>query len=142
MEALRLLSSLSCFEIVREHIALIKQGARSGMRAWAKRPTFAVGRPTWKHSILWYAGAIAHDAYHSKLYHEATSANGGRQPDADTWTGTDAEKKCLIFQRQVLIDLNADRKTIAYLEEQLENPTYGGRNKGFGAWLDYLKRWW
>lgn len=112
------------------------------MRAWEKKPTFVVGKPTWQHSVLWYAGAIAHDAYHSKLYYQAKTANGGSEPRAASWTGSEAEKECLMFQRQALLDLNADPKTIAYIDELVENPTYQGRNSGLGARLDYLKRWW
>jgi hypothetical protein len=140
--ALELLSSASCFEIIRHHIARVKQGKRSGMKAWAKKPTFVVGKPTWQHSVLWYAGAIAHDAYHSKLYSQAKTASNRSQPGAASWAGSEAEKQCLVFQRQVLIDLNAGPKTIAYIDKLLENPTYQGRNSGFGGWVDYLKRWW
>jgi hypothetical protein len=78
------------------------------MKAWAKRPTFIVGVRTWSHSALWYAGAIAHDAYHAKLYREANPAFHGVRPDADAWTGIEAEKRCLAFQRQVLEGLAAD----------------------------------
>jgi hypothetical protein len=140
LEALQLLSSRSYFEVVQQHIAFIKQGARTGMRAWAKPPAFVVGKATWQHSVLWYASAIAHDAYHSKLYHEAKT--GGSEPPPGTWTGAAAEKQCLLFQRQVLIALDADPMMIAYIEELLEKPTFQGRNTGLGAWLDYVKRWW
>lgn len=141
-EAIRLLQPCCWFNIIESNIRVIRQGRRSGMRARAKKPTFVVGRPTWQHSALWYAGAIAHDAYHSKLYHEAKKANGGKEPNVDAWTGVAAEKKCLSLQRQVLIELNADPKTIGYIEECEKNPTYQGRNKGWRAWLDYLRRWW
>ena len=112
------------------------------MKAWAEKPTFVVGNRTWQHSVLWYAGAIAHDAYHSKLYHETKNSLGGREPDANAWTGTEAEKKCLAFQRKVMVELNADPKTIAYLEDCAKDPAYQGRNQGWRSWLDYLKRRW
>lgn len=112
------------------------------MKAWTKKPTFIVGARTWKHSALWYAGAIAHDAYHSKLYHEAKRAIHGKEPDAGAWTGTEAEKQCLAFQRQILLELNADEKTIAYVEECAKNPTYQGHSSGWRGWVDYLRRWW
>jgi hypothetical protein len=141
-EALTLLAATRRFAEVRSHLALIRQGRRSGMHAGAKRPVFVVGKPTWKHSTLWYAGAIVHDAYHSKLYHSAKQATGGAEPDADLWTGTEAETKCLAFQRQVLEELNADEKIIAYIQACERNPTYQGRNKGWRGWLDYLNRRW
>jgi hypothetical protein len=142
VEALELLLSNSTFQIVREHVSRIQQGKRSGMKARAKEPTFIVGKRTWQHSVLWYASAIAHDAYHAKLYHESRHANGGNEPDPDSWTGTEAEKKCLAFQRQVLIALDADSETIAYLDACAQNPTYQGRNRGWRSWVDYaLRRW-
>lgn len=141
-KSLALLKSTRQFEVIRANIAIIRQGHRSGMRARAETPTFVVGRPTWQHSALWYAGAIAHDAYHAKLYHEAKKANGGKEPNVDAWTGVAAERECLSFQRQVLIELNADEKIIAYIDECEKNPTYQGRNQGWLSWLDYLRRRW
>ena len=79
---------------------------------------------------------------HAKLYADAKKANRGQEPDADTWTGTEAEKKCLAFQRQVLLELKADPSTITYLDECEKNPTYQGHNRGWKSWLDYLQRWW
>ncbi|HET8564339.1 MAG TPA: hypothetical protein VFM35_10745, partial [Candidatus Binatia bacterium] len=121
-EALALLRSSSLFSGLRKYLPMIQQGKRSGMRAWAKKPTFVVGKPTWQHSALWYAGAIAHDAYHAKLYQEAKQKSG-REPEADYWTGEEAEKKCLDFQRRILMELKADEKTIAYIKECEKNPT-------------------
>jgi hypothetical protein len=141
-EALSLLRATSRFAEVQSHLALIRQGKRSGMHARAKRPVFVVGQPTWKHSALWYAGAIVHDGYHAKLYHSAKQASGGAEPDTDLWTGAAAETKCLAFQRQILQELDADEKIIAYIQECERNPTYQGRNRGWRAWVDYLKRWW
>jgi hypothetical protein len=140
-ESLQLLEALPEFETIRRHLRIIQQGRRSGMKAWAEKPTFTVGKATWRHSILWY-GAIAHDAYHAKLYLDAKSDHDGTEPDADAWTGAEAEKKCLAFQRQVLLALNADETMIGYIENCAQNPTYQGRNKGWKSWLDYLRRWW
>jgi hypothetical protein len=142
LEALELLCPYSCFEVVQAHVAVIQQGLRSGMKAWRNPPAFIVGKATWQHSAVWYAGAIAHEAHHSKLYLEAKRTTGEREPDANTWTGAAAEKQSLLFQRQVLIALGATPSTIAYIDDQLKNPTYQGRNTGLGAWLDYVKRWW
>ena len=70
-QSLELLQPIAQFKVIQANIAIIRQGNRSGMRAWAKNPTFIVGRRSWEHSVLGYASAIAHDAYHSKLYREA-----------------------------------------------------------------------
>jgi hypothetical protein len=140
-EALALLGRTPFINVIPRYIAVIRQGKRSGMRADASRPTFVVGKPTWKHSALWYAGAIAHDCYHSKLYHEARAGAGGKPP-ADFWTGTDAEKKCLKFQIEVLESMGADEATVDYLKQVERNPTYQGRNRGLSAWWDYWQRRW
>ena len=139
-EALELLRNLPHFPEIQRHIAIIKQGRRSGMWAQAKRPTFAVGRRTWSHSALWYAGAIAHDAYHSKLYHDAKRETANPPPDC--WTGPEAERKCLAFQIEALKALGADDATVAYLEKLRKNPTYQGHHKGWRSWRDYLGRRW
>ena len=141
-EALELLRLSASFGAARDHIAVIRQGRRSGMKAWAVKPAFTVGAATWRHSAVWYAGAIAHDAYHAKLYCDAKYGHRSREPDSNTWTGIEAEKKCLAFQRQVLVQLHADEKIIAYIDHCAQNPTYQGRSDGWRAWLDYLRRWW
>jgi hypothetical protein len=141
-EALALLRPLPEFSLIRAHLAVIRHGKRSGMRAWAARPTFMVGAPTWKHSALWYAGAIAHDAYHAKLYRDAKIACPTAEPRADEWTGAAAERTCLAFQRRVLAALDADATILRYIENCAKNPTYQGSNKGWRGWLDYHRRWW
>ena len=139
--ALELLKPTPYFTDIQRHIAVIKEGKRSGMRADAKRPTFVVGKPTWSHSALWYAGAIAHDSYHSKLYHEA-KVGTGKHPSVDFWAGSEAEKQCLAFQLRVLQELEADETMTAYVCGCARNPTYQGRPRGWLAWWDYLRRWW
>ena len=141
-EALSLLKQSSRFPLVACHIAIIRQGRRSGMKAWLEKPTFVVGTATWKHSALWYAGAIAHDAFHAKLYTDARRDLANEEPDADAWTGAEAEKQCLGFQRRILMELNADHKTVDYIDQCAENPSYQGHNKGWRSWLDYIMRWW
>ena len=141
-ESLASLSKTAEFELIRAHLGAICQGKRSGMKAWAAKPTFVVGNATWQHSALWYAGAIAHDAFHAKLYLDAKKSRAGKEPDADSWTGPASEKQCLAFQRRILGRLGADEKTLAYIDECTDNPTYQGHHKGWRSWLDYLKRRW
>lgn len=141
-ESLNFLSPLPEFAVIRDHIAVIRQARRSGMKAWLAKPTFAVGKPTWKHSALWYAGAIAHDAYHAKLYRDAERSHTEAGLAADRWTGATAEQQCLEFQIRVLRQLDAAENVLRYLETCQEHPTYQGRNRGWASWLDYLKRWW
>lgn len=140
--ALSLLNALPEFEIICTHLAVLRQGRRSGVKAWAERPIFTVGTPTWSHSSIWYAGTIAHDAFHAKLYRDAKKRNPETDPDADIWSGKAAERACLTFQRQVLLTLQADKTVIDHVDKHAQDPTYQGRSKGWGGWLDYRKRWW
>lgn len=137
-EALERLRPLAAFPLVRSHLAVIRQGERSGVEAWLRNPVFTVGAPTWSHSALWYAGAIAHDAFHAKLYRDAALRDPATRPRLEVWSGSTAEKACLAFQRDVLAALDADGATIAYIDAHAANPIYQGR----GSWLDYRRRWW
>jgi hypothetical protein len=141
-ESLASLRNTAEFELIQAHLGVICQGKRSGMKAWAKKPTFVVGKATWQQSPVWYAGAIAHDAFHAKLYLDARKSCSGRKPAADAWTGAASEKQCLFFQRRTLESLGADQQILAYIDECAKNPTYQGRHTGWRSWLDYLKRRW
>jgi hypothetical protein len=140
-DALALLEPLAAFSLIRSHLAVIRQGRRSGVTAWAADPVFTVGAPTWSHSVHWFAGAMAHDAFHVKLYRDAQQS-AGKQPDVDSWSGKTAEQACLLFQLAVLVSLRSDKFIIEHVGKHLENPTYQGRMTRVGAWLDYRKRWW
>lgn len=141
-DALNMLHSAPGFEVIQANLAVIGQGKRSGMRLWGAEPVFVVGAPTWKHSGVWYAGAIAHDACHAMLYREAKRRGAGVEPAADSWTGPAAERECLRFQKQILVHLGAEKETIAYVERCAERPTYQGETRGWRRWLDYAHRWW
>ncbi len=141
-ESISLLKKTAEFAIIRAHLKIIRQGTRSGVRARGRRPTFVAGRATWQHSPLWYAGAIAHDAYHVKLYKAAKQTTGEAEPAVNAWTGAAAEKQCLTFQYEVLQALKGDERILDYVARCGENPVYQGRNSGVASWLDYRKRWW
>lgn len=98
---------------MQHYVGRIKQGERSGMAAYENPPTFYVGNKTAQASVSWYASAIAHDAYHSKLYHDYKDAYGGRVPDL-VWSGYDAEMRCLEYQIGILEKIGAPKAEIDY----------------------------
>jgi hypothetical protein len=57
-EALEFLRLSPLFGAVRNYIPVIRQGRRSGMKAWAVKPTLTVDKATWRHSAVWYAGPL------------------------------------------------------------------------------------
>ncbi len=112
--ALNLLNekSLSGWDVVCKYVGKIKQYHRSGMNVYAIPPTFEVGEDTFRASVTWYASAIAHDAYHSKLYFEYLEKHGS--VPHEVWTGNDAEMQCLEFQIQILEEIGAPQSEIKY----------------------------
>ena len=56
--------------LIQKNVAIIAEGKRSGMWAYKNPPTYEISNASALYSISWCAGTIAHDAYHSKLYHD------------------------------------------------------------------------
>ena len=100
---------------ITEWIDTIRQVQRgSGMDVVNK--TFLVGEstahaPGWPENdqVVWYAGTIAHDSYHSLLYGEES-----------TFAGRDAELACLEFQLEVLEAIEANPSFITYIQDIIE----------------------
>ena len=138
-EALKMLAQLPEFLQIKPHIGLIRRAERSGMRAYDEIPTYEVADPTSSHSTIWYASTIAHDGFHSLLYHQGKERSKGREPDADLWTGTQAEKQCLEFQLKVLEQLTTEKYLLDYAREYMKDPKYQGGNR---SREDYQKRNW
>lgn len=122
--ALNLLPPVEEFTLVSKYIRRIQQSKRSGMRAYSKIPTYEVGEKTYAASTEWYASTIAHDAYHSYLFHIAKQNTKDIYPPDDTWTGKEAEKLCLYFQLNVLRQITDNKNLIKYLEEFQADPNY------------------
>ena len=123
-EALSLLAKLPEFEIIKANIAIIEMSEHSGMDAALAIPTYGVNQLTYTSVTEWYASTIAHDSYHSYLYHKNLYLNKGKEPNLDTWTGKEAEKECIGFQLKVLKKITKRQNLISYLEELKKNPTY------------------
>jgi hypothetical protein len=123
-EALDPLKHTKCFKVVKQYVAIIKESETSGMEATLEKPTYGVGKRTWQAGAVWYASTIAHDAFHSKLYHDAKDKLKGKEPPDAVWTGKEAEKKCLRFQADALRQMHAEKRQIDYVVELRKNPTY------------------
>src|SRR3954464_7225616 len=93
--SLRLLleKSPDAFRLTQRFAPRIEQCSRSGMRAYDEPPTFDLSPTTANYSGTWCAGSIAHDTYHSKLYHEYRDSHGGPVPDEE-WSGKAKELEC------------------------------------------------
>ncbi len=99
--ALRLLENVTGFDVVKPYITTIRESKRSAMIAWAY--TFEVGPGIIASSPEYYASAIAHDGYHSYLYHQAKALKSKwRRVAKNAWMGREAEKKCVDYQLEIL----------------------------------------
>jgi len=127
--ALDLLKSKSprTYQSVDAYVGLIREARRTGMRAFKKPPTFEIAEPTWTQPAVWLASVIAHDAHHSKLYHDFKRKNADHVPD-EAWTGREAELKCLSVQIKALEDLAAPQKYLDYCRSLDGTHTDGSRD--------------
>ena len=88
-------------------------------------------------SMLDGAATIAHDSFHSKLYHEYQKAHVGWVPNS-VWTGTGAEQKCMKHQLTVMERIGATKQEIDYAKTQAD----GHYVKDNETWHDHKKRKW
>jgi len=108
--ALALLKTKSpeAYGIVTNYVGEIKEGTHSGMWAYWRTPTFELNGRTAFYSVTWCAGSIAHDSFHSKLYHDYRKQGpGARRVPEEIWMGEQAEKRCSEHQLRVLQQIGA-----------------------------------
>ncbi len=127
-------------ELVRQHVAVIAESRRSGMRADLDLPTFELAGKSAFHSLTWCAATIAHDAYHSKLYHDHLRT-GGKPVPAAAWTGVAAEKACIAYQLEALKQVGAPQHEIDYCLT-LKGDHFDVNKDGKYDRDDYRKRNW
>ena len=126
--------------MVIKYIGSIEQGEQSGMWVEKQPPIFELNKNTALYSITWCAATIAHDSFHSKLYHEYKEKYPGPVP-ADVYSGQDAELKSIQHQIQVLKQIGAPQDEIKYLNYQ--DGLHQDVNKdGKYDWEDYYMRNW
>jgi hypothetical protein len=123
------------YAIVAKNVKRIQQCERSGMAAYETPPTFEMSDKTAFASVTWCAAAIAHDSYHSKLYHDYLDAHPGGVPD-DIWTGRPAERQCMKHQIAVMKQIGADRSEIDHAILMSD----GHYVKEHETWSDYQNR--
>lgn len=135
-EALKLLQDKAVvhYSVINKYVGVIEcTESGSGMDVWAKPPKYQVGKPTRDAGTIWYAGTIAHDACHSKLYHDYLSNNPSNPVPYEIWTGRNAEKQCLDVQYDALTKIGADYNALNYVKSIINSEYWN---------IDYDKRWW
>jgi len=123
------------YAIVARYVRRIQEGERSGMWAYKDPPTYENQRHHGLLLVTWCAATIAHDSFHSKLYHDYRKAHGAPVPD-EVWTGTAAEQECMRHQLAVMQHLGTPAREIDYARRQAEGHYVKDKEK----WEDCRKR--
>jgi len=136
LAALKLLSTSAPthYATVTKYIGIIEcvtQG--SGIYAYEVPPRYVVGDATRTAGTVWYAGTIAHDAGHSKLYHDYLASHPKQEVPDDVWTGQSAEATCLQAQYDALSKIGASQYQLDYVQNILSSQYYN---------IPYDQRWW
>lgn len=135
-QSLRLLEQKapSAYTTVTNYVKRIRQGQHSGMWAYETPPTYEMSDTTAFYSLTWCAATIAHDAFHSKLYHDYRSAHGTPVPNA-IWTGLQAEQACMKHQLAVMKAIGSPTNEVTHAEQQAD----GHYVKDHETWEDFRK---
>lgn len=117
VSALVLLSTKSpeAYVVLTNNVGLIAQARHSGMAAYLNPPTIELTDRSVSYSITDCAGNLAHESFHSKLYHDFLREHRNEPvvPD-EVWTGEDAEKRCVEHQQRVLRAVGAPAAEIQW----------------------------
>jgi len=103
------------FNLATNYIGVIRQAEHSGMRANENPPVFDLNDRSAFYSLTWCAGVIAHDSFHSKLYHDYKLAHHTAVP-ASAWGGDATERQCLVHQLRVLGEVGAPTNELAHCQ--------------------------
>jgi len=114
------------YAIVTNYVGRIEEGKISGMWAYKNPPTYEMSDLTAFSSVTWCAATIAHDSFHSKLYHDYLKAHG--QVPNDVWTGIAAEQQCMKHQIAVMEHIGAVKSEIDYAKTQADGH-YANENR-------------
>src|ERR1043166_3256033 len=121
--------------IITNYVGRIERGSRSGMWAYKKPPTYEMSDTNAFYSLTWCAATIAHDSFHSKLYHDYRKDHPGGVPDT-VWTGRVAERLCMKHQLSVMEHIGASKWEMEYAKRQED----GKYVKDGETWREYRKR--
>lgn len=122
------------YDVVVRHVGVIELvESGSGMWVWEDPPLYKVGKATVDSGTIWYAGTIAHDACHSKQYHDYLLNNPSSFVPSEVYKGRNAEAQCLDVQYDALTKIGASQKTLDYIKNVIDSEYWD---------IDYDERWW
>jgi|WetSurSiteA1Bulk_404760.scaffolds.fasta_scaffold59875_1 hypothetical protein len=126
---------VEAYAIVTTYIGRIQQNKLSGMDAAATPPTYYISDITAFASVTWCAATIAHDSFHSKLYHDYLKAHDGPVPST-IYKGREVERQCVKHQLAVMERIGAPAEEI-FNAMQSEDGNFVDENGN----MDYSNPW-
>lgn len=122
------------YDVIIKYVAIIEcSESGSGMYAWEDPPRYKVGKETIDAGTIWYSGTIAHDACHSKQYHDYLLNNPSKSVPSSVYTGKNAEAQCLDVQYDALSKIGATQGTLDYITHIIDSEYWN---------VKYSDRWW
>ncbi len=122
------------YNLAAKYIGVIECAqSGSGMYVWENPPRLKAGLATFNATSEWFAGAIVHDACHSRQYHSYKEKNLAGYVPAEVYAGAEAEKECLEIQYAALERIGASQKNLDYVKNILASNYWE---------IGYNERWW
>ncbi len=117
------------YDMVNEYVGTIEQRKRTSMGAQKMPPRMSMADKSTYFSLTWCAGTIAHEAFHSKLYHDYRRKHPWRfwPVPRKIWANFETERKCVKYQLEVLKQINAPIGEIFNVAKQ--DGTHGDLNR-------------
>lgn len=103
---------------INEFVKVIQVANTSGMCIFCKPPTYQLSPQPANLEKYWLASTIAHESYHAYLYALNKYNLKGAEPEYDSYSGFEAERKCNVFQLQVLQKIDAPAPVIDWMKQQ------------------------
>lgn len=109
-------------KMVADNIGVIDcQPSDSGMHVYEDKPRFQVGPAVSGSGRVWYAGAIVHDAYHSKLFSDYRELHPGTKlVPYNVYGNRNGENQCL-RQQIAVIKLIGGTNPPEYIRTYIDN---------------------
>jgi hypothetical protein len=118
------------YELTLYYIGQIRQWYQGGILLYAYPPTYFMAARTAISSITWCASCIAHETWHSKLYHDYWIQNpGDYHVPHEVYGGQAIEIECNKYQLQVGQKIGMPESEIEWLRQQ---EVHTGINKDGG----------
>jgi hypothetical protein len=129
------LSAPKDFKLITNYVREIHEGKRTGVSYKDLNPAVYISIKSATSSVPWRASAIAHEAYHIKLYRDAHNSYN------DYKARVIAEETVIKYQRSVLDQVGGSRYELEYIDT-VKGDHFDTNGDGKYTIEDWLQRDW